>query len=186
MLGPATQRFHHLALARDAVGGRTIFGQRMAATRFRKAAFKLGARAIEEQRLDVALAGFAQFLDPADEQRRFEAATAAVDADRDRAADVAALDRRVDQRVEQRERQVIDDFPAQILKHIQRSRLARARQARHEHEPLFGARAHAPGASRSSASMILIGADASNADRRSAGNGCPATISTWFTAGIRS
>src|SRR3546814_9333178 len=83
MLGPAAHRFHHLALARDAVGRRTILGERVAPPRFGKAPLELGACAIEEQRLDSAPAGLAQLLDPIDEQRRLEAAAAAVDAEGD-------------------------------------------------------------------------------------------------------
>src|SRR3546814_17303927 len=97
MLGPAAHRFHHLALARDAVGRRTILGERVAPPRFGKAPLELGACAIEEQRLDRAPAGLAQLLDPLDEQRRLEAAAAAVDADRDRSVRLAARRRRLRQ-----------------------------------------------------------------------------------------
>ena len=64
-------------------GGGAVLGERVAAARFGKAPFELGARAVEEQRLDVAPARGAQVLDMTDEQRGAEAAAAAVDADRE-------------------------------------------------------------------------------------------------------
>ena len=50
---PATQRLGQFAFASDAVGGRAILRQRVAATGFGIAAFQLGARAVEEQGFDV-------------------------------------------------------------------------------------------------------------------------------------
>src|SRR3546814_16927728 len=72
-------------------------------------------------RSDGASAGRAQLLDPLDEQRRPETAAAAVDPDRERPVRLAAVDRRLDQRFEQREREVVDDFPAQIFEQIGRA-----------------------------------------------------------------
>src|SRR3546814_4920867 len=115
MFVPAAERFHHLALTRDAVGGGAVLGERVAAPRFGKAPFQFGAGAIEEHGFDGASAGRAQLLDPLDEQRRPETAAAAVDPDRERPVRLAAVDRRLDQRFEQREREVVDAFPAQIF-----------------------------------------------------------------------
>src|SRR3546814_2712913 len=94
MLGPAAERLHHLPLARDAVGGGAVLGHRVAPPRFGKAALELGARAVEEQGLDVAAAAFAQFLDPPHEQRGAETAAAAIDADGERAPRLAGFDGR--------------------------------------------------------------------------------------------
>src|SRR3546814_13226670 len=96
---------------------------------------------------------------------------AAIDADGELAPRLAGFDVRVDQRCGRREGEVVDNLPAQILEHFEHGRLARARQAGDEQQPRFGILAHAAGASRSSASRILIGADASNADSSSPGSG---------------
>ena len=82
------------------------------------------------------------------------------------------------QRVEQRERQIVDNLPTQIFQHLEHGRLAGARKAGDEQETRCGGIAHAAGASRSSASNILIGADTSKAESSSAGRGWPTTIST--------
>src|SRR5690606_9163404 len=92
MLGPAAEGFHHLALARDAVGCGTVFGERMAPPRLGEAALEFGAGAVEEQRLDVAAARLPQFLDPFDKSRGLEAAASAVDTDRDRSCRLARFD----------------------------------------------------------------------------------------------
>src|SRR3546814_9039309 len=57
-------------------------------------------------------------------------------------------------------------------------RLAGTRKAGDEQQTGRGGGVHAAGASRSSASRILIGADASKAERWSAGSGWPAIVST--------
>src|SRR3546814_13005745 len=74
---------------------------------------------------------------------------------------------------------------SQIFEHPEHGRLAGTRKAGDEQQTGRGGGVHAAGASRSSASRILIGADASKAERWSAGSGWPAFVSTWFAAGMR-
>src|SRR3546814_17024334 len=78
MLGPAAERFHHLALARDAVGGGAVLGERVAAARFGKAPLARGAGAVWEQRLALVPDRRPQLLDPLHSPRWLEAAAAAV------------------------------------------------------------------------------------------------------------
>ncbi len=113
-----------LAFPPDAVGDRSILAQRVAVARFGEAADENLVVAIEIQHGEFQARHLAERRQHAGEQVRIEAPRAKVDADGERLVPGGANAGRIDQATDQAERQVVDDLVAEVLKRLQRRRLA--------------------------------------------------------------
>jgi len=121
------------------------------------------------------------------QQRRFKSAAAAVDAHGDGAGSVAIAHGGRHEWLQQYQRQIVYDFPAQILQSFQHGGFASAGEAGDEQQTGLQGFIHGTGHRVSNASMILIGADISNAFNRRVERGCPASrISAAASIGKRS
>ena len=122
---------HDPALVGDAVGDRTVEGERMAPPRLVEPPTQDFVLAIEEQELGAGSFGGRTVRDQLEQMRRIECAGSAVDADRQIL--VGAIPR-ADQAAEQSDGQVVDRLETTVLERFQCRRPTRAGHPGHQHD----------------------------------------------------
>ncbi len=153
-IGLFPQARHDPALVGDAVGDRTVEGERMAPARFVEATAQDLVLAVQEQELRLGRRPAAPGADPLEQIGRVEGARAAVDADGEVVIQPVA---RPHQAAEQRDRQIVDGLEAEILQRLERRGPASAGHPGHE-DDLTHSRLHSTRCAVS-ASLILAQAE---------------------------
>ena len=138
-----------LALAPDAVGDRAALGGRMRPARLAEAAHQHVVARLEVDHLERDAGARAARRTPGNVVE--EAPLAHVDAERDAADVLARALPQLDEARDERHRQVVDAVEAEVLEHVDRGALARARRARSRRRAWSGSLIAPPSAPRRAA-----------------------------------